>query len=203
MTGDRAGHTPPGELELVRHPSLDERFDPAVRIVDHDPGWSPRALDERARIKAALGGLAVSVDHMGSTAVPGLAAKPVLDLLVGVTALDPRSRFITPLEGLGYLFVPNPHSPDFHFFARPHGRPREFHVHVCLTGSHDERRHRATRDYLRAHPAEVVRYAALKRDLVRDHAHDRLAYMAGKDQYLGNLEVRALDWARSERFYAD
>lgn len=203
MTGDRGGQPSSGEEELVRHPSLDERFDPAVRIVDHDPAWALRGLDERARIKQALGGLAVSVEHMGSTAVPGLKAKPVIDLLVSVADLEPRSRYVAPLARLGYLFVPNPHSPGFHFFALPHERPREFHAHVCLAGSHDERRHRAVRDYLRAHPAEVVHYAALKRDLLRDHQHDRLAYMAGKDQYLGNLEVRALDWARAERFYSD
>lgn len=67
---------------LIRHPSLDERFDPAIRIVDHDPAWAPAAADELGRIARALGDVAVRLDHVGSTAVPGLAAKPIVDLQV-------------------------------------------------------------------------------------------------------------------------
>jgi len=90
---------------MKRHPSLDERFDPAVRIVEHDPSWAAEAQDELRRLTEALGPIAVRAEHVGSTAVPGLAAKPVLDLQLSVEAIEPRGRYVAPLERLGYLFV--------------------------------------------------------------------------------------------------
>jgi GrpB-like predicted nucleotidyltransferase (UPF0157 family) len=182
-------------VDAERHPSLDERHDPAVRIVEYDPAWPGMAEAETARIRAAVGEAAVRVDHVGSTAVPGLAAKPIVDLQLAVTEIGPRSLYVGPLEGLGYLFAPDPASPDFHFFGLPAARPRTHHLHVCAAGSEDERRHLAVRDYLRAHPDEVNAYAKLKRRLVARAPGDRLAYIAGKDSYVAALELRALAWA--------
>lgn len=179
----------------MRHPSLDERFDPAVRIVDYDPVWPEMAAAEMARIEGALGGVAVRIDHVGSTAVPALAAKPIVDLQVSVAELEPTELYARPLERLGYLFARDPDSPDFHFFGRPAERPRTFHLHVCATGGEHEHRHLALRDYLRAHPDEAARYAALKRDLVARHPEDRLAYIEGKADHVAALERRALEWA--------
>jgi len=179
-----------------RHPSLDDRFDPAVRIVDPDPAWPALAATELARIGGAVGAMAVRLEHVGSTAVPGLAAKPIVDLLLSVDALRPLERYRAPLERLGYLFVPAPESPDRHFFAKPPERPRRFHLHVCSAGGREELRHLAVRDYLRGHAAEASRYAALKRELVAAHPEDRLAYIAGKEAHMASLEARALAWAR-------
>jgi GrpB-like predicted nucleotidyltransferase (UPF0157 family) len=179
----------------VRHPSLDERFDPAVRIVDYDPAWPELAAAEIARLEAALGEVAVRIDHVGSTAVPGMAAKPIVDLQVSVAELEPTARYARPLERLGYLFAADHDSPDFHFFGRPAERPRTHHLHVCVAGSEHEHRHLALRDHLRAHPDEAARYAALKRELVARRPEDRLAYIEGKDGYVAALERRAVDWA--------
>jgi GrpB-like predicted nucleotidyltransferase (UPF0157 family) len=177
---------------LERHPSLDDRFDPAVRIVEYDPAWPGRAEAELRRIQEALGEVAVRVDHIGSTAVPGLAAKPILDLQIAVDALEPPERYVEPLTRIGYLFVPAPNSPDHHFFARPPERPRTHHVHVFEAGSERELRHLAVRDFLRAHPDEAERYAALKREVAARHPQDRLAYIDGKEVYMTGLEERAL-----------
>jgi GrpB-like predicted nucleotidyltransferase (UPF0157 family) len=179
----------------VRHPSLEDRFDPAVRIVDYDPAWPEMAAAEIARVEAALGDLAVRVDHVGSTAVPGMAAKPIVDLQASVAEIEPVAAYAEPLARLGYLFAPDPDSPDFHFFGLPAERPRTFHLHVCAAGSEHERRHLAVRDHLRAHPEEAAAYAALKRELVARRPADRLAYIEGKDAYVAALEQRALDWA--------
>jgi GrpB-like predicted nucleotidyltransferase (UPF0157 family) len=178
----------------MRHPSLDDRFDPAVRIVDYDSAWPELAAAEAGRIEAALGELAVRTDHVGSTAVPGMAAKPIVDLQVAVADVEPTARYAPSLEALGYLFAPDPDSPDFHFFGKPAERPRTFHLHVCGAGGDHERRHLALRDYLRVHPEEATRYAELKRELVALHPGDRLAYIAGKAAYVAALERRALDW---------
>jgi GrpB-like predicted nucleotidyltransferase (UPF0157 family) len=181
-----------------RHPSLDDRHDPAIRLVEHDATWAARARDELARISAALGQLAVRVDHVGSTAVPGLAAKPIVDLQASVAAITPVDAYVAPLERLGYLFVPDPASPEFHFFAKPPERPRAFHLHVCEAGSRDERRHLAVRDYLRAHPDAAGEYDAFKRALVAAAPGDRLAYIAGKEPFMRALEERALRWAGAQ-----
>ena len=171
---------------------LDDRYDPAVRIVDYDPRWPELAEAELARIAGALGDVAVRLEHIGSTAVPRLAAKPIVDLQLSVDALEPRERYAEPLERLGYAFFPAPQSPDLHFFALPPERPRTHHLHVCAAGSAHEARHLAVRDYLRDHPGEAAAYEELKRWLVARHPQDRLAYMAGKQDYMDALEARAL-----------
>jgi GrpB-like predicted nucleotidyltransferase (UPF0157 family) len=178
--------------DLERHPSLDDRFDPAVRIVAYDPEWPLRAAEDLRRLETELGSLAVRLEHIGSTAVPGLAAKAILDLQLSVAEMEPRERYVEPLERLGYLFAPSQDSPDHHFFARPPERPRSHHLHVWAAGSRHELRHLAVRDYLRAHADEAARYAALKRAAAARHPEDRLAYMASKEAYMADLEARAL-----------
>ena len=182
-------------VDGARHPSLDERWDPAIRIVDHDPAWAGLASAELRRIADAIGPAAVRLEHVGSTAVAGLAAKPVLDLQVSVVDVGDRAAYVPALEGLGYLFAPTPESPDFHFFGRPPERPRTHHVHVCQAGSMQEHRHVAVRDFLRVHPDEAAAYEAVKRDVAARHPEDRLAYIEGKDAHVAALERRALVWA--------
>jgi GrpB-like predicted nucleotidyltransferase (UPF0157 family) len=181
---------------LERHPSLDDRLDPALRIDEYDPAWPTHAEAELRRIREALGEVAIRLEHVGSTAVPGLASKPILDLQLSVDAIEPQERYREPLERLGYMFVPAPESPDYHFFAKPPQRPRTHHLHVCEAGSEHEFRHVAVRDFLRARADEAARYADLKRQVVTSHPHDRLAYIEGKGDYVTALEERALAWAR-------
>jgi GrpB-like predicted nucleotidyltransferase (UPF0157 family) len=180
---------------MQRHPSLDERFDPAVRIVDHDPQWPRCAREELERVADALGPIAVRLEHVGSTSVPGLGAKPIIDMQVSVIDIERQDDYVGPLGRLGYLFAPDPAFPDYHYFAKPHGRPRSHHLHVCRADSQQELRHLAVRDFLRAHPDEAARYEQLKRALVHEHPGDRLAYVAGKDGYMIELEARAERWA--------
>jgi GrpB-like predicted nucleotidyltransferase (UPF0157 family) len=186
-----------GERTIERHPSLDDRIDPAVRMLAHDPAWNAVALREQERIARALGAVAVRVEHVGSTAVPGLAAKPIVDIQMSVLDVGRRERFVGGLEQIGYLFVSDPESLDYHFFAKPPGRPRSHHLHVCQLGSEHESRHLAVRDYLRTHHREAASYEALKRELVERHPEDRLAYIKGKKPYVDDLEERALAWART------
>lgn len=136
------------------------------------------------------------LEHVGSTSVPGLAAKPILDLQLAVASIEPTAIYVDPLEDLGYLFAPDPASPDFHFFGKPPRRPRSHHLHVCEAGSEHEFRHLAVRDFLRTHSAEVAKYAALKREIAARHPHDRLAYIDAKETCMTDLEARAVAWAR-------
>jgi GrpB-like predicted nucleotidyltransferase (UPF0157 family) len=182
---------------MERHPSLDERFDPAIRLVDHDPGWAAQAQHELDRVATALGPLAMRLEHVGSTAVPGMPAKPILDLQLSVEAIEAQDLYVGALERLGYLFAPDPASPGYRFFGKPAARPRTHHLHVCESGSEHELRHVALRELLRADDREAAAYAALKRQLVARAPRDRLAYIAGKAPYVEALEVRALAWARA------
>lgn len=163
--------------------------------MEHDPALHAQAEEELRRLEAALGPVALRLEHVGSTAVPELAAKPILDLQLAVAAIEPRAPYAAPLERLGYLFVPTDESPDYLLFAKPAERPRSHHLHVCEAGSGHELRHLAVRDYLRAHGDEAASYEALKRELAARHPQDRLAYIDGKDGYVAALEARALQWA--------
>jgi len=185
-----------GDAPAERHPSLDDRLDPALRIVDHDDRWAAEAERELDRLRVALGAIAVRLEHVGSTSVPGLAAKPILDLQLSVPAIDARPDYVVPLERAGYLFAPDPDWPDYHYFGKPRARPRTIHLHVCEAGSAHEFRHLALRDYLRANGDERDAYAALKRRLIADVGQDRLAYIAGKERYVDELEARAVAWVR-------
>jgi GrpB-like predicted nucleotidyltransferase (UPF0157 family) len=161
-------------------------------IVDHDPAWARLFDAEAGRIRAALGDVAVRVDHVGSTSVPGLAAKPTIDIQVSVEAMTPRDRFVEPLEALGYAFVVDPVETDHEYFFKDVDGARTHHVHVCLAGGVWERRHLAFRDHLRAHPEEAARYAELKRRLAVEHPNDVYGYMDGKTRFIREIEVRAM-----------
>jgi GrpB-like predicted nucleotidyltransferase (UPF0157 family) len=153
--------------------------------------------EELARLTEALGPSAVRLEHIGSTSVPGLAAKPILDLLLAVASIESTEVYVDPLGELGYLFAWDPETPDFHFFGKPPERPRSHHLHVCEAGSVHELRHLAVRDFLRAHRDEAAEYAELKRAIAARHPNDRLAYVEGKGDYMTDLEARAVAWALS------
>jgi GrpB-like predicted nucleotidyltransferase (UPF0157 family) len=183
--------------DLERHPTLSDRVDPAISVVPYDPEWVGEFEREAAAIRNALGDVLVRVDHVGSTAVPGLASKAIIDIQVSVDDIRDRDSFVGPLQCLGYLFAPDPDSPEYHYFGKPRERPRRYHVHVCAAGSHEEMRHLVVRDFLRAHPEESARYADFKRDLAGRSHHDRLAYIEGKESFMRDLELSAVAWSNA------
>ena len=169
-----------------------------VRVDEPDPGWAAAFEAEAARVREALGSLALRIEHSGSTAVPGLPAKPVIDIQVSVAEIDvpELQRRLSPL---GYVHVPYPDLVDeYPFFGRPIPGVHTHHIHACVAGGHQEHRHLAVRDYLRAHPSEAEAYGALKRRLAARHREDRDAYIDGKDAYVRSLEARALAWAAEQ-----
>src|SRR5262249_21294499 len=135
----------------------------AIEIVPYDSSWPIEFARERDRIRAALGTIALRIDHNGSTAVPGLSAKPIIDIQISVAALQPMGAYERPLAALGYVHVPHDDDAWCPFFHRPAGWPHTHHVHVVVAGGGEERRTLAFRDYLRAHPEAAREYEALKR----------------------------------------
>jgi GrpB-like predicted nucleotidyltransferase (UPF0157 family) len=176
-----------------------------LQIVPYDPGWATEFEAERRRISEALGGLARRVDHHGSTAVPGLDAKPVIDIQVSVDRLSPMSAYAAPLAGLGYCHVPHADDAVCPFFHRPSQWPHSHHVHVVESGGADERRTLAFRDYLREHADAASEYASLKRHLAvqydAEDAADREAYAKAKAQFIEQVlqSAFALGYPRPRR----
>jgi putative glutamine amidotransferase len=160
-------------------------------IHGYDPTWPSRFESEAARIRKVLGDRAVRVEHVGSTSVPGLAAKPTIDIQVSVPSMMPRNAYTDPLVGLGYRWALDPWTDEHEFFSRDEHGERAFHVHVCATGSEWERRHIAFRDWLRANPDDAASYERLKRDLAELHPRDTYTYAAAKTEFIAKIEARA------------
>ncbi len=147
-----------------------------VSVVPYDPSWPTRFRTEAARIRHALGAVALRIDHHGSTAVPGLAAKPVIDIQVSVRSFEPLDAYRNPLEQLGFPYRTDHEDPHHRFFREPDGRPRRTHIHVREAGGEWERLNLLFRDYLRAQADAAAMYAALKPQLAERFRDDRRSY---------------------------
>lgn len=162
-----------------------------IAIVDADPAWPQRFEAERERILAALGPVAVRVDHVGSTAVPGLPAKPIVDVDLSVVDPDYGAAYLPALERLGYAL--RVREPGHRMLRTPQ---LDVHLHVCAAGGDWERRHLLFRDRLRAHRGERERYAAAKRELARRNWPDMNAYADAKGEVIAEITERSERWAR-------
>jgi GrpB-like predicted nucleotidyltransferase (UPF0157 family) len=145
-----------------------------IIIAAYDPAWRERFDDERAiLLRACESDAFVRIEHVGSTSVPGLAAKPIVDIMPGVRSLDAFAPLIPRVESLAYEYVPEyEHDgpagegmPERRYFRKDVGGERAFHLHVVETGGEFWRRHLLFRDYLRAHPDAAREYERLKRDI--------------------------------------
>jgi GrpB-like predicted nucleotidyltransferase (UPF0157 family) len=163
-----------------------------IVISEYDSAWPDLYEAEKARIVDAIGDWLVDIQHVGSTSVPGLAAKPVIDIMPGVRSLADDTHFIPRLEAVGYEHLPvfEDDIPERRYFRR--GIPRQFHVHAVEVSSDFWRRHLAFRDYLRAHPETAKEYAALKRRLAADYGNDRIGYTNAKTDFIVGVETLAL-----------
>ncbi len=159
-------------------------------LIEYDPRWPLLFADEATRVWQALGSnLVVAIEHIGSTAVPGLAAKPVIDLMVGVHSLVHGQCTIPLLEALGYVYWREDPRPGRMFFVKgmpPYGSRRTHHIHMVeVYGSFWDRL--LFRDYLRAHPDEAKHYEALKHKLAARFRTDREGYTNGKQEYIQRI----------------
>jgi GrpB-like predicted nucleotidyltransferase (UPF0157 family) len=169
-----------------------------VELVDYDPRWPALFDAEASRIRAALSSiLPFTLEHFGSTAIPGLAAKPIIDIMLITTDQAHWTRLIEPIQSLGYVFWAENPRQDRMFFVKgmpPFGERRTHHIHVRTPP--DAETAVLFRDHLRRHPEDVVRYASLKRDLATRHPTDRDGYTEGKSQFVNEVVQKARSrWA--------
>lgn len=165
-------------------------------VVPYDAGWPLLFREEAGRLRQALGAVALRIDHIGSTAVPGLAAKPIIDVQVAVAAFDPLAAYRGPLETLGYLFrADNPDRTKRYFRESPGAR--RMHIHVRRHGSWSEQFALLFRDFLRRHAQQAEAYAAFKIDLIqRQYGYDGDAYTKAKEPIIWTIMRQASDWSQ-------
>ena len=172
---------------------------PRVVVVPYDPLW-PEAF-EQARDEAvlALGSNLLAIHHIGSTSIPGIHAKPVIDMLAVVADLAAVDERNPAMERLGYQPMGEFGIEGRRYFRRDDAGGRRTHqVHAFADGSPHVGRHLAFRDFLRAHPAVAGQYGTLKQALAAAHPFDIEAYMDGKDGFIKEVERRALAWQEAE-----
>jgi GrpB-like predicted nucleotidyltransferase (UPF0157 family) len=151
------------------------------RLVDPNPLWARAFAEEAARIRNAVGPLARAIEHYGSTAVPGLRAKPIIDLLIGVADIDDGVKMIEPMAHLGYDFATNHGIADHHIFGRP--IVREYLAHVVFHGGDAWLKSLRFRDRLRQDAHARTAYQALKEQLA-SAGLSRAAYTDGKTAFV-------------------
>jgi GrpB-like predicted nucleotidyltransferase (UPF0157 family) len=164
-------------------------------IHPYDPHWPELFSHLGAALRKALGQTALRIDHIGSTAIPGLDAKPIIDIQISVPSFESLESYRLPLESLGYVFrADNPDRTKRYFREAP--GQRRTHIHVRRAGSWAEQFALLFRDYLRAHPDEAKEYATLKYSLAEKYQADREAYTEAKEPFIWQVMLNASRWSQ-------
>ena len=163
-----------------------------VEIIPYDPAWVARFEEEAAVLSRKLAPWLIGpIEHIGSTAVPGLAAKPVIDIMAGVRTLDASRPAIAVATELGYCYWPYQADVE-HWFCKPSPAHRTHHLHLIPFGASQWLRAIAFRDYLRSHEETAREYEALKQRLAMEHRFDREAYTDAKRPFVEQVTELAL-----------
>lgn len=164
-----------------------------VVIADYDPAWPLLFEQEKALILGAIGSAVTAIEHIGSTSVPGLPAKPIVDIMVGVRALADAPACVEPLARLGYVYRPEFEAvlPDRRYFRKCARDVHTHHLHMAEVDGAFWRRHLAFRDYLRSHPETAQEYGRLKRGLAARLGDNVDAYTDAKTEFISAVETKA------------
>jgi GrpB-like predicted nucleotidyltransferase (UPF0157 family) len=168
-----------------------------VGIAPYDPNWPGLFAALAANIRGSLGCAALRIDHIGSTSVPGLAAKPVVDIQISVVDFEPIDAYRVPLDRLGYIYRPDNTDRTKRYFREPPGQ-RRTHIHVRRTGSFGEQVALLFRDFMRGHAAVAAQYAELKCALAQQYGtpEQRHAYTEAKGPFIWQAIAQADAWAQ-------
>ncbi len=164
-----------------------------VIVKEYDPDWVGMFQQEAAMLSKIFGKELITIYHIGSTAVPNLKAKPIIDMMPVVEDIDKVDQYNDAMIALGYEPMGEFGIPGRRYF-RKGGSKRTHQVHIFQVGSKDITRHLAFRDYLLVHPEKAKEYGELKAVLAQQHPDDIEAYSDGKDDFVKNTEKAALAW---------
>ena len=166
----------------------------SVIIADYKPMWPTLYEEERAHILHVIGDCIEDIQHIGSTSVPGLGAKPIIDIMVGIHDLSLVDNCVQPLQRLGYEYLGEFGIPGRHYFRKPPEAltpHRTHHIHVVKTNHDGWKRNILFRDYLRAHTEDAKQYEVLKRALSKQFGSDREGYTDAKTEFIEAVLVKA------------
>jgi GrpB-like predicted nucleotidyltransferase (UPF0157 family) len=191
---DFTQHLPSKPPERFRRNYASNMTTPTLVIVDYSPNWPREFERECLAIEAALTPLPVSIEHIGSTSVPGMRAKPIIDIMVGGPSLEAFEGRIKDLARIGYQYLPEMRSlmPDNRFFAKPATLPRRFNLHAVELDGEFWRDHLLFRDMLRADPQLAIEYAELKSELATQFASEPKQYTLAKGPFINAVVQRML-----------
>lgn len=153
-----------------------------LQLISYEPSWPHLFLAEKERLLASLGNDILDVQHIGSTSIPGMLAKPILDIGVAVANFEEAACCIPLMERLGYSYKGENGIPRRHYFVK--GEPRTHHLHMLEVASEEWKHHLLFRDYLRENPEVMRAYVELKQRLAAQFVADRQAYQSGKDSFI-------------------
>ncbi|WP_102275550.1 GrpB family protein [Cytobacillus massiliigabonensis] len=165
--------------------------EPVVILSDYNPIWEEQFDYEKERILNILRGKVIGIEHIGSTSIKGLVAKPIIDIIVGVHYLDEVSNFINPLSAIEYEYVPKPELKDRRFFRKGLWAQGTCHLHICEINSSEWIEKLLFRNYLRLHPKVADEYVLLKKELALKYKFDRPAYTKEKEPFIKNVIDKA------------
>ena len=163
-----------------------------VRLIPYTDEWTRLFEEEKSLLQTAVGKFVLDIQHVGSTSIPGMLAKPIIDIAIAVRNFENAHICIKPIEQIGYEYRGENGIPRRHFFVK--GKPRTLHIHMNELGSRDWNNQIIFRDYLTRHPNIAKKYAELKTELAKRYPTDRQSYLDGKSPFI----ERILQLARSE-----
>ncbi|RDE23656.1 GrpB family protein [Parageobacillus thermoglucosidasius] len=169
-----------------------------VEVVPFCEQWATMFAKEAEKLKQVFGKECLRIDHIGSTAIPEMSAKPIIDILLEVHHIDHVDQYHKAMAELGYQAMGENGIPQRRFFQKG-GDERTHHVHVFPAGSEHIVRHIALKEYMIAHPEEAKAYSRLKIALAKRFPNDIQAYIKGKEAFVRETEKKALAWYRQKQ----
>ncbi|MBN8211114.1 GrpB family protein [Bacillus sp. NTK071] len=164
---------------------------PIVNLNEYNTEWESQFDYERKRIVAAIGDEIAGIEHIGSTSIKGLKAKPIIDIMVGIKDLNSTSAFVQPLSEIEFEYVPKPELTDRRFFRKGLWGQGTCHLHICEIHSTEWIEKTVFRDYLRKYPDFAEEYALLKSELATKYKYDRPAYTQQKEPFIKDIIKKA------------
>ncbi|MCE7742718.1 MAG: GrpB family protein [Candidatus Heimdallarchaeota archaeon] len=163
-----------------------------VELKPYNPKWKDLFAQESKVIASAISDFLVDIQHMGSTAIPDIVAKPIIDIALAINSLENIEKIIAPLEKIGFIYRGEQGIPDRHLFVKGGEELRTHHLHVMFNEHYEWKKHMAFRDYLLANPEEAREYSELKKKLKQEYKDDRVAYTDSKTEFINGILEKAM-----------
>jgi len=163
-----------------------------VELKPYNPKWKDLFVQESDLISSAISEFLVDIQHIGSTAIPDIVSKPIIDVAAAIDSLENIEKIIAPLEKIGFIYRGEQGIPDRHLFVKGGEEFRTHHLHVMFKEHHEWKKHLVFRDYLLEHPEEARQYSELKKKLEKEYKEDREAYTDSKTTFINGILEKAM-----------